>query len=249
MGVDIRGSHEAPPPRRASRPRRDGGEDPVPQVQHRPVGPRPALRGGRGARSEARGRRRGQGLRHRGRGRAHPGREPRGEELRVGTRPFEPGLPRRLERLRDRRPADLFRGARDPHRLVRSLRLARLCRGAGIGMERGDPRRARSHEGRQSRQGPHGSLGEDSEGAGLREVRQRVARNPPQARQPRVLGHPQAIHGEVRRRLPGGRPAGAVRSGCPPGPDGSQLPCRHERSPSGRGTGPLPLGSAGGDRP
>src|SRR5206468_3117819 len=45
----------APPPRRSSRSRRDGGQDVVPQMEHRALGSRHAADGGRGRRAEDRG--------------------------------------------------------------------------------------------------------------------------------------------------------------------------------------------------
>ncbi len=59
-------------PGRPARPRRDGRQDPLPQVQHGPVRPRHAAGRRRGARAQAGRRRRCQGLRRRGRGRPDP---------------------------------------------------------------------------------------------------------------------------------------------------------------------------------
>ena len=64
------GPARLPAPRRPVRPRRDGGQDPLPEVQHRPLGPRQSGGRRRGAGAQARRRGRRQGLRLRGRGRA-----------------------------------------------------------------------------------------------------------------------------------------------------------------------------------
>ena len=98
-----------------------------------PSGHGGAGRGGRGARAQARRRGRGQGLRDGGRGRAHRRRPPRGEELGLGPRARQPGLPARLERLR--------------HRSLRQLRevVARRARRSGSSPTAGawpGPRRA-----------------------------------------------------------------------------------------------------------
>ena len=102
MGGHLGGPAQAAPPRRAARPCRDGGQDPLPEVQHRTERPRHAARRGRGARAQACRRGRGQGLRVRGRGRPDAGRQPRNAEHRVGPRPQQPRLHGRLERLRHR---------------------------------------------------------------------------------------------------------------------------------------------------
>ena len=104
-----RGPGDLPPPRGPLGPRRDGGQDPLPQVQQRPLGPRPAGRRRRGPGPEARRRRPGQGHHLRRRGRLHHRRHPRDPELGLGPGPGQPLLRGGLERLRHRRPA-LLRG-------------------------------------------------------------------------------------------------------------------------------------------
>ena len=124
MGADLGLASPAPPTRRAAGTPRDGGKNPVPQVQHRPVRARDGTCGGRGARAQACRRGGGQGLRSGRRRWAHRWRQPRDEEHRVGARPFQLGVPRRLERLRYRPACCLERGARFAGRLVRTLRVA-----------------------------------------------------------------------------------------------------------------------------
>ncbi len=87
LGADLGRPHPAATPRRPARARRDGGQDPLPEVQHRAVGPRHAARGGGGCRAQACRPGRGQGLRRGGRGRPHPRRQPRDAQLGLG-----PGL-------------------------------------------------------------------------------------------------------------------------------------------------------------
>ncbi len=103
VGAHVGAAPQAPAARRPARPRRDGGQDPLPEVQHRPVRPRHGARRRRGTRAEACRRGRDQGLRLRGRGRADAGRRPRGTPHGVGSRAQQPRFHDRLERLRHRR--------------------------------------------------------------------------------------------------------------------------------------------------
>ena len=86
------------------RPRRNGGQDAVPQIQHGPVRPWSPGCGGRSTRAEAGRRRRRKGVRLRRRGRPNARRHSRDDELGLGPGAGQPLLRRRLERLRDRRP-------------------------------------------------------------------------------------------------------------------------------------------------
>ena len=83
LGADLGVAAAAAPARRPGRPRRDGRQDALPEVQHRPVRPRDAASRGRGDGPEARRRRRGQGLRDRRRRRP----DRRARPTRPRTRP------------------------------------------------------------------------------------------------------------------------------------------------------------------
>jgi transketolase len=142
-----------------------------------------------------------------GEGGLTPGASPRNEELGVGAGPVEPGLPRGLERFRDRRqPLLVGRSRRSvdwfaPYgwRVV----------GTEHGSEWGPVARAvlEGVRGEKPRSRSHDDLGQDPQGARLREVRQQVARNAVADARRGVLGRAQGVHGQVRRHLPWRRPA------------------------------------------
>ena len=178
---------------------------------------------GRGAQPEAGRRGRGEGLRVRGRGRADPRLGARDQEHGLGPGPGQPGLPGRLERLRHRPPAGLQRGGRHAGGLVRALRLAgqrhRARHGVGPG-HRGGPGGGLR---RQPRSRAEHGLVRDPQGPRLRQGRRRQPRHPLADERRAVLGGPQGVHGQVRRR----RTRASTR---PPRP--TRRPSRPRRRPT-----------------
>ncbi len=124
----------AAPQRALAGARRDGGQDPLLQVQHRTLGTRRARGARRGDGAEARRRTRGARLRDRRRRRSHRRRAPRGQELGLGPRARQPRLPVRLERPRHRHLRQLRGRPRHAAGLVRALWLARRRHGEGRGL-------------------------------------------------------------------------------------------------------------------
>ena len=136
------GSARLPAPRRAVGPRRDGGQDPLPEVQHRAVGPRQARPPpARRWRSSAPGAAGVKVFFLEGEGGLTPGGVHETHELGLGPGARQPLLPDRLERLRHRRPPGQRGHARHAGRLVRRPRLARGRHGTGqrLGAGDGDP--------------------------------------------------------------------------------------------------------------
>ena len=167
------------PPRRAARPRRDGGQDPLPEVQHRAVRPRHAARGRRGGGAEAGRRRGGQGLRGRGRGRPDARRQPRDAQLRLGPRPrrtsssWSTGTTSASTTPAISRWCTARRPAGSPRY---GWRVTGTRAGHGVGA--GDAGGARGGARRRTRSGvPSHGLVQDAQGPRLRQVRQQEPRH------------------------------------------------------------------------
>ncbi len=149
-----------------------------------------------------------------GEGGPHPGRQPRDQELGLGPRPRQPRLPRRLERLRHRRQRGLVGRARHA-RATGSRRTAGASLGTEQGMEWGPVTRARAR-GRARRQPGERARRmvwvKTRKGRGYGKYDNKSHGTPHADAQPGVLDGAQGVHGEVRRRVPGRRPAGARRT-------------------------------------
>ncbi len=201
MGADLGVAAPAAPPRRAAGPRGDGRPDAVPQVQHGTLGARDAARRGPGARAPDGRCRRGQGVRRRGRGRADARRHARGEEHGLGPGPRQPRVPRRLERLRDRRARCVLGHARHAAGLVRAVWLARHGHrgrdGLGSGGRDGPRRRPRRQPGSR----PVDRLVPHPQGPRLRQDRRPQPWHRVAHERARVLGRPPLVHGAVRGRV------------------------------------------------
>ena len=201
VGADLGMAAPPAPTRRPARARRDGGQDALPEVQHRPVRARHAAGRGRGARPEAGRRRPGEGLRIRGRRRAHPGFGPRDQEHGVGPGPGQPGLHGRLERLRHRPAAGLERGGGHAVGLVRAVRLAGHRHRARHGVGAGHPHGPGGFARRQCRSGADHGVVRHAEGPRLRQGRRGQSRHALADERPAVLGGAQGVHGPLRGGL------------------------------------------------
>ena len=204
LGADLGGPAQAAAPRRAARPRRDGGQDPLPEVQHRAVRPRHAARRRRGGGAQAGRGRGGQGLRGRGRGRPDARRrhETRNTAWGLGLDNLVFLLDWNDFGIDDPSISSVVHGT--PASWFEGLRLARDRDAGRLGVGAGDARRAGGGARRQpGRRAVHG-LVQDAQGPRLRQVRQQEPRHAARHERARVLGRAQGVHGASRRgRTPG----------------------------------------------
>ena len=148
-----------------------------------------------------------------GEGGLTPGAQPRDAPHGVGPGPVQPRFPGRLERLRHRR-----RGrCRTSSTATRQTWFASYgwrVTGTEQGSEwqLGDAGGAGGGARREPGQRAVDGLVQDAQGPRLRQVRRSQPRHALPHERARVLGRPQGIHGQVRRRVRRGGRAGAGRS-------------------------------------